>query len=80
MKFYIQDEATVQLVAQLARRLGVNDQEAVRLAVLAELERTNQALTVRERLERFWRENPMPPKTGLPADKAFFDNLSGETA
>ena len=29
-------------------------------------------------LEKFWAEHPVPPPTGLPADKAFFDELSGD--
>jgi len=27
---------------------------------------------------KFWRDHPLPPPTGLKADKAFFDWLSGE--
>jgi hypothetical protein len=30
-----------------------------------------------ERVQRLWRENPLPP-SDTPADKAFFDELSGE--
>jgi antitoxin VapB len=33
---------------------------------------------LRERLEAFWREHPLPPPTGEKADKAFFDELSGD--
>jgi antitoxin VapB len=79
MPLYIKDETTAQLVAELARRRGLTKQDAVRLAVTAELGRGDESLTVREKLERFWRATPMPPKTGLPADKAFFDDLSGES-
>ena len=32
----------------------------------------------KERLEDFYRRHPMPASTGLPADKAFFDEMSGE--
>ncbi len=35
--------------------------------------------SLRERMAAFWRENPVPPQTGQVADKAFFDELSGET-
>lgn len=31
----------------------------------------------RERLAAFWRDHPLPPRTGEEADKAFFDDLSG---
>ena len=48
------------------------------MAVSAELKREDEKLSLRERVERLWRENPLPPKTGEVADKAFFDELSGE--
>ena len=44
----------------------------------AELKREDEKLSLRERVERLWRENPLPPQTGEVADKAFFDELSGE--
>jgi hypothetical protein len=31
-----------------------------------------------ERVQRLWRENPLPPPSDTPADKAFFNELSGE--
>jgi antitoxin VapB len=37
-----------------------------------------EAIPLRERLEAFWRDNPLPPATGHKADKAFFDELSGD--
>ena len=39
MPLYIKDDATADLVAQLARKRGVSKQDAVRLAVQAELRR-----------------------------------------
>ncbi|WP_287849873.1 type II toxin-antitoxin system VapB family antitoxin [Acidiphilium sp.] len=78
MPLYIRDDATAELVAKLAKERGLTKQDAVRLAVQAELDRTREAKPLRERL-REWREaNPLPPPTGLKADKAFFDGLSGE--
>jgi antitoxin VapB len=78
MPLYIRDDATAALVAKLAKERGITKQDAVRLAVMAELERARDAKPLRERI-RAWREaNPFPPPTGLKADKAFFDDLSGE--
>ncbi|MGT2513157.1 type II toxin-antitoxin system VapB family antitoxin [Sphingomonas panni] len=75
---YIKDERTGALVDQLARLRGVSKTEAVRGAVEAELARSRRAITPRERLEDFYRRYPLPESSGLPADKAFFDELSGE--
>lgn len=78
MPLYIKDETTSQMVAELAKRRGLTKQDAVRLAVAAELERLSRAVPLRERLEQLWAAHPLPPKTGEAADKAFFDELSGE--
>jgi len=75
---YIRDDATAELVAQLAKQRGLTKQDAVRLAVTAELDRDREAKPLRDRISA-WREaNPFPQPTGLKADKAFFDDLSGE--
>ncbi len=78
MPLYIKDDATAGLVAQLAKRRGVSKQEAVRQAVLAELQRMTEAIPLRERIAAWRQEHKMPPPTGQVADKAFFDELSGE--
>jgi antitoxin VapB len=78
MPLYIKDDATAELVAQLAKKRGVSKQDAVRLAVQAELQRLAQAIPLRERIAAWRKEHPLPPPTGLKADKAFFDDLSGE--
>jgi antitoxin VapB len=75
---YIKDDATAELVAQLAKLRGVSKQEAVRQAVGAELARTAEVIPLRERFARLREENPLPPTTGERADKAFFDDLSGD--
>ncbi len=80
MPLYIKDEQTNRLVDRLAAQRGVNKTEAVRLAVQAELERAQQAKPLRERMREWRAAHPMPPPTGLKADKAFFDDLSGEDA
>lgn len=78
MPLYIKDDATADLVAQLAKQRGLSKQAAVRLAVEAELQRTKNATPLRERFARLRAEHPLPMATGKPADKAFFDDLSGE--
>jgi antitoxin VapB len=77
MPLYIKDDLTANLVAELARAKGLSKQDAVKLAVKAELERTAAAVPLRERMAA-WREtHPLPPATGQLPDKAFFDDLSG---
>jgi antitoxin VapB len=78
MPLYIKDETTTRLVGELARRRGLTKQKAVRLAVEAELERAERAIPLRKRLQQLWEAHPMPPATGHAADKAFYDELSGE--
>jgi antitoxin VapB len=79
MPLFIKDDVAAALVAELASRRGVSKSEAVRQAVKAELEREKKVEPLHQRLERFWAENPMPPRTGIEADKAFFDELWGES-
>ena len=75
---YIKDERTSALVDQLARLRGTSKTEAVRSAVEAELARSRRTATPRERLEDFYRRYPLPESSGRVADKAFFDELSGD--
>jgi antitoxin VapB len=78
---YIKDEETAALVARVAKRSGLTKTALVRelaIAREAELNRGEQHMSAREKLEKFWREHPLPPPTGLKADKAFFDELSGD--
>ncbi len=66
MPLCIKDDTTAGLVAELARKRSLSKQEAVRQAMTAEL----------ARIAAWRREHPLPP-TGLAADKACFDDLSG---
>jgi antitoxin VapB len=77
MPLYIKDDATAQLVAELAELRRVSKQDAVKLAVRAELERAENAIPLRERFAALRAAHPLPPRTGEVADKAFFDELSG---
>ncbi len=74
---YIKDEQTNALVDQLARLRGTSKTEAVRRAVEAELIRDRRKASPSERLDDFYRRYPAPEPSGLAADKAFFDDLSG---
>lgn len=78
MPLYIKDDETARLVGELARLRGLSKQAAVKLAVTAELDRTAEAVPLRERFAALRAANPLPPPTGAVADKAFFDALSGE--
>jgi antitoxin VapB len=78
MPLYIKDDATAELAAQLAQKRGVSNQEAVRQAVQAEVQRMTAAIPLRERIAAWRTEHKLPPPTGQMADKAFFDELSGE--
>ncbi len=78
MPFHIRDRETDALVRELARKKGVGLTEAVKLAAKAELQRDTEQTPLLERI-RALREVVMSrPATGLEADKAFFDGLSGE--
>lgn len=79
MAFHIRDEKTDRAVRQLAARKGLSLTEAVRGAVerdLAELDQDKRP--VRERIKDIQDRIAAYPKTGLKADKAFFDWLSGD--
>ena len=81
---YIKDEEANALAEKLATARGLTKTAAVKLALRHELERPTvptppvRKRSSREIVEQFWREHPMPPSTGLKADKAFFDELSGD--
>ena len=77
MPLYIKDDATAQLVAKLAKLRSVSKQDAVKLAVQAELERAEEAVPLRDRFAALRAAHPLPPSTREAADKAFFDELSG---
>jgi antitoxin VapB len=78
MPLYIKDDTTARLVAEFAKLRGVSKQDAVKIAIQAELERAAQAIPLRDRFAALRQAHPLPPSTGTIADKAFFDDLSGE--
>ncbi len=78
MPLYIKDDATAELVARLAKARGISKQDAVKLAVRAELDKAAEKVPLRDRVAAFRAEHPLPRRTGKKADKAFLDDLSGE--
>ena len=78
MPLYIKDDRTVRLVSKLAKLRRISKQDAVRLAVQAELDRACEAIPLRERFATLRGAHPLPRPTGRIANKAFFDELSSE--
>lgn len=78
---FIKKAETNDLAREVAALLGTTKTEAVHDA----LSRRKQELIVRTgadalraRLDAWRAANPLPPPTGLKADKAFFDEMWGE--
>ena len=78
MSFHVRDPRTDALVRELARKRGVGLTEAIRQAVDAELKRAEAEPTMLDKIHALQREIAKRPNSGLKADKAFFDWLSGE--
>jgi antitoxin VapB len=79
MPLNIRNEAVNLLAKKLAVRKHVNKTEAVKMALENELRRIEAALPLRERLRPLQQRVLARPATGLEADKAFFNELSGNT-
>jgi antitoxin VapB len=74
MALHIRDERVDRLVRQLAHERGIGLTEAVGLAVENELGKgsvLDRVRAIQDRIASY-------PKTGLKADKAFFDSLNDE--
>ncbi len=79
MAFHIRDPRTDRAVRELAARKGVSMTEAVRGAVEGELSKlAEDKRPMLERIRDIQERVAAYPKTGLKADKAFFDWLSGD--
>jgi antitoxin VapB len=78
MAFHVRDIETDALVRELARKHGIGLTEAVKMAVRNELRREKDAVPLRLRIAALRAEVLKRPATGLEADKAFFDDLSGD--
>jgi antitoxin VapB len=78
MAFHIRDPETDRLARELARLRGGGITEAVKSALEAQLARERRRIPLMERIKDITDEIAAAPKTGLKADKAFYDWLSGE--
>lgn len=78
MPLNIRSEAVNDLAEALAARIGTNKTEAVARALRNELQRLDDATPLRERLRPIQARVMARPSTGLEADKAFYDELSGD--
>ena len=78
MAFHVRDPKTDSLVRELARKRGLGLTEAIKLAVANELQREDDEKPFMEMVRDFQEEVASWGRTGLKADKAFFDALSGE--
>ena len=77
MPLNIRSEVVNQLAERLAARKHTNKTEAVRMALENELHRLDETVPLRERLRPLQDLVLRRPATGLEADKAFYDELSG---
>ena len=77
MPLNIRSEEVNQLAERLAARTCTNKTDAVRMALEHELRRLDEAVPLRERLRPLQDRVLRRPATGLEADKAFYDELSG---
>jgi antitoxin VapB len=79
MAFHIKDGATDKAVRRLARLKRKTLTQTIREAVEHEYERVHSEIPLIERLKPIQEElKSLSRPGGLPADKAFFDELSGE--
>jgi antitoxin VapB len=79
MALHVRDPATDVAVRRLAKLKGKSLTETIREAVEREYERTQKAIPLIERLKPIQEELKRLSKPGgLPADKAFYDELSGD--
>ena len=79
MPCHVRDEATDKAVRRLARLKRKTLTETIREAVEHEYERVRSEIPLIERLKPIQDElRSLSKPGGLPADKAFYDELSGD--
>ena len=79
MAFHVKDRATDQAVRRLARLKGKTLTETIREAVEHEYQRESAEVPLIERLRPIQQKFAAVSRPGgLPADKEFFDALSGD--
>jgi antitoxin VapB len=79
MPFHVRDPETDALVRELADRTKLGITEAVKLAASESLAARNKAKAEKlARVDAILAEFDALPRTGLKADKAFFDMISDD--
>jgi antitoxin VapB len=84
MAFHIRDKQTDKAVRELAAKRGVSLTQAVRdaaereLASMVKPSKGSDRASLRERIKLIQDDVAQYPRTGLKADKAFYDWLSGD--
>jgi antitoxin VapB len=78
MPLNIRSREVDELAARLAKRLGTTKTEAVRRALEHELERAEPRQSLAERIRPIQERIASWPRSGLEADKAFYDSLYEE--
>jgi len=78
MPLNIRNEEVNRLAEKLATIKHMTKTDAVMLALKEELRRAKEAVPLKERIKALQERVLARPATGLEADKAFFDSLSGD--
>ncbi|GJE73139.1 type II toxin-antitoxin system VapB family antitoxin [Methylorubrum podarium] len=78
MPLNIRSEEVNRLAEKLASQARVSKTEAVRMALSNELQRRESSPSLAERIKPIQEAFAAWPKTGLKADKAFFDDMNDE--
>ena len=78
MPLNIRSDEVNALAEKLASRIHTNKTDAVKRALENELRRLDQAVPLWERVRALQDRVLARPPTGLEADKAFYDDLSGD--
>ena len=78
MAFYVKDKATDEAVRRLAKIKGKTLTETIREAVENEYRLVKGGRPLRERIKHIQDRVTARPESGLKADKAFYDDLSGQ--
>lgn len=80
---FIKDPETAELAADLAKQLGTTKTQVVRRGLTELKERVTKTTAPKRKPMAEWmreyrEKHPLPPPTGLKADKAFYDSLNDE--
>lgn len=78
MPLNIRNEEVNRLAERLAAATGRNKTEAVKQALEGELRRLSETVPLRERVRAIQNRILARAPTGFDANKAFYDDLSGE--